>query len=207
VRTQLALSLILAAAACVNTPPIGGPVGEGAADYPNVMAVDSAYPPKSATVRLDKDAFTVVLLVAPGHSATLLYPKDSTTDNRLAAGTHNIAFEVPGPLVRSDSAASRRAQMSRAQYDSAYRQRMRTTMSTNNMPPLMPGATTYLLVVTSPHQLTYGRVIDRTAGWSIPLDDMEALNSVAKQVKSTIAKEPRDWSAAYHLVVLTKPGK
>ena len=84
---------------------------------------------------------------------------------------------------------------------------MRTSRTFNNLPPIMPGAPTYLLVVTSPQQLKWSRVIDRTAGWSIPLDDMEALNAVAKQVKSTIANEPRDWSAAYHVVVLTRPGK
>ena len=57
-------------------------------------------PPAAATVQLDRDGYAALILVAPGHSATLLYPADSTTDTRLSAGTHRL---------RKVSAAERRA--------------------------------------------------------------------------------------------------
>lgn len=205
---QLVVLMVVSLAACVSSPPAGGPIGEGAPDYPNITSVDSAFPPKSVSVRLEKDAYTVVILVAPGHSATLLYPKDSTTDNRLAAGPHDIAFQIPGPLVLTDSAMKDRVERQRQRFDSASRTRARTSApSSASMPMLLPTAPRYLLVVTSPQPLVYSRVLEKTAGWSIPLDDMEALNAVAKQVKSTIVNQPRDWSAAYHVLALTQPKK
>jgi hypothetical protein len=208
VRIRLLPSILAVVVTACATAIVGGPLGEGAPDYPNITAVDSAFPPKNVSVRLDKDAYTVLLLVAPGHSASVLFPKDSTVDNRLAAGAHDIAFQVPAPLVRTDSFLLKRTEQQRQRYDSAGRARSRaSTTATSSMPPLMPNATTYLLVVTSPQPLVYSRVLDRTAGWSIPLDDMEALNAVAKQVKSTITNTPKDWSAAYHVVQLTAPKK
>ena len=207
IRAFLSTLVAIVVAGC-NTVIVGGPLGEGAPDYPNITAVDSAFPPKNVSVRLDKDAYTVLLLVAPGHSATVLFPKDSTTDNRLSAGPHDIAFQVPGSLVLTDSFMLKRTDQQRQRYDSAARVRARSsTTATSTMPPLSPNVATYLLVVTSPQPLVYSRVVDRTAGWSIPLDDMEALNAVAKQVKSTITKTPKDWSAAYHVVMLAAPKK
>jgi len=199
--------LVAVVAGCTNAI-VGGPLGEGAPDYPDITAVDSTYPPKNASIKLDKDAYMVMLLVAPGHSATLLFPKDSTTDNHLTAGTHDVAFQVPGPLILTDSFMLKRTERERQRYDSAARVRARmSTTAQPQMPPLSPNTATYLLVVTSPQPLLYSRVLERTAGWSIPLDDMEALNAVAKQVKSTITKTPKDWSGAYHVVVLTAPKK
>lgn len=198
--------VLVALAACASATPVGGPIGEGAPDYPSITAVDSTHPPKSASVRLDKDAYAVVILVAPGYSATLIWPSDSTVNNRLPAGSHDLALDIPGPLVRGDSAMARRAERQRQQFDSAGRARIRSPGAAS-MPPLMPNTTTYLLVVTSPQPLAYSRVLAKTAGWSIPLDDMEALNAVAKQVKSTIVGSSRDWSAAYHVVQLTQPRK
>jgi hypothetical protein len=49
------------------------------------------------------------------------------------------------------------------------------------------------------------RVHDKLTGVSIPTDDMEALNAVAKAVKSTLPTEPREWAAYYRLVDLTTP--
>jgi hypothetical protein len=209
-RIHIPLSIALAlSASCAVPSLVGGPLGEGASDYPTITAVDtSTYPPKRMSIKLDKDAYAVLILVAPGHSASLLYPPDSTTDNRLAAGAHDIAFEVPAPLALSDSARLRRAREERARADSAFSSRSRPTSPQGPaMRPIAIDATTYLLVVTSPQPLVYKRVLDKTAGWSIPVDDMQALNSVAKQVKATITNSPRDWSAAFHVVALQPPPK
>jgi hypothetical protein len=60
------------------------------------------------------------------------------------------------------------------------------------------------LLVTSPKPLVYQRIIEKTAGVSIPLIDTEALNAVAKAIKATIPSEPRDWAGYYQRVELRR---
>jgi hypothetical protein len=195
--------LILAAlaTACATVVPVGGSIDEGTTDNPTIVSVDSAIPPASLSVRVEKDAYAVVLLVAPGHSASLLYPKDSTVDNRLSAGTHELKYDIPGRLVPPDSA--RRAREQQARRDTTIRMQARPPSGgMPYLPPVNPEASSFLLVVTSPQPLVYRRVLDKTAGWSIPVEDMEALNAISKQVKSTIVAEPRAWGAAFHAVKL-----
>jgi hypothetical protein len=70
----------------------------------------------------------------------------------------------------------------------------------------VPAATqTYLLLVTSPQPLSYQRIIEKTAGVSIPSIETEALNAVAKAIKSTIPSEPREISGYYQRIELRKP--
>lgn len=189
----------LAVVACASAPK-AGPIGESAEAPSRITAVDSGHPPRSVSVQLDAQAYTAVLLVAPGHSATLLYPADSTTNNRLAAGRHTLSVTVPDALLESDSA--RIAGLIRARDSARVRPRGGPTIRT---PALQPNTPTYLLVVTSPQPLSYGRIIAKTTGVSIPTIDMEALNAVGKTVKSTIEAEPRTWHGFYQLVVLRPP--
>ena len=41
---------------------------------------------------------------------------------------------------------------------------------------------------------------DKTVGVTIPIEDVEALNAIAKAVKSTLAVEPREWAGYYQHV-------
>ena len=200
--TQLiALATLAAAAACAKALTFG-PVGEGSSNYPSITAVDSATPPKSMSLRLDHEAYVVVLLVAPGHSASILYPRDSTTNNQHSAGTLDLAIQIPAGLVRTDSAV-RRGQGSAPGGPTRGDTSVRRTRGTgNSLPPLAPLTPTYLLVITSPQPIAYARVADKTVGVSIPLDDNEALNAVGKAVKSTLVREPREWAGYYQQVTL-----
>lgn len=203
-RTQTLYSIALAGvAACASASTIG-PLGEGSSSTPSIVSIDSARPPKSVSVKIDRDAYVVLLLVAPGHSATLLYPRDSVTDNHLTAGVHALAFEIPGPLVRSDTAAAQRNRRQRERFDSVTRSRARDRTTGNTLPPLVVTTPTYFLVVTSPQRLSYSRVREKTAGVSIPLVETEALNAVGKAVKSTLPQEPREWAGFYQLVPLAR---
>ena len=187
-------------AACVKTPVVGT-VGEGPV-YPRITAVDSLHPPRSAWIEMDQPGYAVMLLVAPGHSATLLYPRDSLTSNTLTAGAHLITFQIPDLLVQTDSLRPRRQQS-----DSSLRNPggMRGA-SRGTRPPPVPAATpTYLLLVTSPQPLSYQRIIEKTAGVSIPSIETEALNAVAKAIKATISSEPREASGYYQHIELRKP--
>ena len=181
-----------------------GPLDGGSANYPTITAIDSARPPKSVSVRIDRDAYIVVLLVAPGHSATLLYPRDSATDNHMTAGSHDLAFAVPSPLVPNDSANTRIAERNRQRLDSTVRSRSRNRTGGNPLPPILATTPTYLLVITSPQQLSYARVLDKTAGVSIPLADTEALNAVGKAIKSTLVQEPREYAGYFQLIALVQ---
>ena len=164
-----------------------------------ITAVDSTRPPRHATVQLDQPGYAALILVAPGHSATLLYPSDSTTDNRLASGSHVLRFAIPEVLVQTDS--QRMASIARAR-DSGFSARRTRPRGVTPLPPTAP---TYLLIVTSPQQLSYARLREKTTGVSIPLEDMEALNAVGKAVKSTLSSEPREWAGYYQLVEVRPP--
>lgn len=198
------LAATLAVAACSSSPN-AGPLGEGMAGSLRIVAVDTSRPPRSVSVELDEVSYLAVLLVAPGHSATLLYPRDSVTSNRFDAGTASVAFEVPGILVRSDSAllAARRDQRIRDESVARVRSRARPGQRPRGPGPLPPDTPTYLLLVTSPQPLAYQRIIDRTAGVSIPLIESEALHAVGKAIRSTIDSEPRTLSAYFQLVELS----
>lgn len=188
------------AAACASMPK-GGSVGEGSSLQPKIIAVDTGRPPRSATVQLDREGYVALLLVAPGHSASLLYPRDTATNNQLRAGAHQITFTIPSHLVLSDTAIPAMGRQRRS--DTARtgaRPRARTVLT----PPISPETPTYLLLITAPQPLNYSRIIEKTAGVSIPNIDMEALNAVGKAIKATIATEPREWSGYYQLVELSR---
>lgn len=196
-RTAALLSTVfLVGSACVSTPS-GGALGEGASFQPRIAGIDSGFPPRVATVQLDRDVYVALLLIAPGHSATLLYPPDSTTNNRLPTGTHPLRFDIPTALAETDS--QRLARIREAQRNPARRGATRRTMT-----PIPPSTPTYLLLVTSPQPLVYQRMIEKTGGVSIPNIDDEALNAVAKAIKSTLENEPREWAGFYQPVELRR---
>ena len=180
-----------------------GPLGDIPAppSPTRITAVDTTLPPRSVTVQLDQAGYATVILVAPGHSATILYPGDSTVNNRLVAGSHTLAFQIPELLVQTDSQRMAAITRTRDSGFSARRTRPR------GITPLSPTTPTYLLVITSPQQLAFSRMRDKTAGVSIPIEDMEALNATAKAVKSTLAVEPREWAGYYQHVEIRPPAQ
>ena len=196
--TSIVVLATLAFAACARQTPSGA-LGDAAtpSSPTRITAVDSVRPPRHVSVQLDQAGSAVVMLIAPGHSATILYPPDSATDNRLAAGAHTLSFQIPELLVQTDS--QRAAAMARAR-DSGFS--MRRTRP-RGITPLLPTTPTYLVVITSPQQLSFARIREKTAGVSIPLADMEALNAVAKAVKTTLP-EPRALSGFYQIVEINR---
>jgi hypothetical protein len=64
--------------------------------------------------------------------------------------------------------------------------------------------TPYLLLLTSPQELDYDRMIEKTGGVSIPSVDTEALNAVAKAIKATLMGEPRVWAGHYQPLLLRR---
>lgn len=178
-------------------------LGEGMAGEPRIVAVDSQLPPRSLSVQLAEAAYAAVIVVAPGHSATLVYPTDSATANRLDAGVTRIDIQIPANLVRSDSATLARRRQQRAEEEQILRARARVRSTRGTaLGPLPISTPTYLLLLTSDRPLVFDRMLDKTAGVSIPAEDLEALHAVAKAIRSTIAAEPRRLAGYYQLVEL-----
>ena len=178
-----------------------GPLGDSPTppSPTRITAIDSALPPRYVSVQLDQPGYATVILVAPGHSATILYPADSAADNRLGAGSHTLPFQIPEMLVQTDS--QRMAAITRAR-DSGFSAR-RTRP--RGITPLSATTPTYFLVISSPQQLSWQRMREKTAGVTIPIYDMEALNAIAKAVKSTLATEPREWAGYYRQAEIRPP--
>lgn len=189
-------------AACASTPD-SGQLGEGMAGTPRFTGIDTARPPRGAMLELPEPAWVAIVLVAPGHSATLLYPGDSVTNNRMNAGASTVTFRVPEVLAPDDSAALVRRRTARARDDSLrQRARGRTPAMRPALGALSPETPTYLLLLTATQPLNYQRMIDKTAGVSIPLLSNEALNAVGKAIRSTLAEEPRTLSGYFQRVEL-----
>jgi hypothetical protein len=172
---------------------------------PVITTVDTAHPPHYVWIQLPQPGYAAVLLVAPGHSATLLYPREQFTSNQLTAGAHQLTFDVPELLVAADSLRDARRAAERQRLDSAGRVRARSRRNTDpSTIPISPLVPTYLLVITTSQPLVYQRLVEKTAGVSIPNIDTEALNAVGKAVKSTLPDEPREWAGYYRRVDLRR---
>jgi hypothetical protein len=195
---------LLALSGCRSSPN-AGPLGEGMTGATRIVAVDTARPPASVDIELERASYVAVLLVAPGHSATLLYPRDTVPVSRLDAGKSTVSFRIPDLFVRSDSQMISQRRAQRIRQDSLERVRARTGRTRpTTLPPPSPETPTYLLVVASPQELSYARIIEKTAGVSIPLVEAEALNAVGKAIRSTLASEPRELAAFFQLVTISR---
>jgi hypothetical protein len=190
-----AIAIALLAVSCVKVPE-AGVIADGSTLQPKIIAVDTSHPPRSATIQLDRPGYLALLLVAPGHSVTLLYPRDSATNNQRGPGAHQITFQIPSALVLSDTALANRPRLRDS--TGGGRQRTRTVTS----PPIDPTMASFFLLLTSPQRLDYARMVERTLGVSLPTIETEALNATAKAIKATITTEPRELAGYYQRVEL-----
>jgi hypothetical protein len=199
VRLAVAIGFVMLASCAKQAN--SGPLGDSPtpASPTRIASVDSTLPPRHVSVQLDQPGYATVILVAPGHSATILYPADSAADNRLGAGNHTLRFQIPEGLVQTDS--QRMTAISRARDTGFSVRRSRP----RGITPLSASTPTYLLVISSPQQLSWQKMRDKTTGVTIPVADMEALNAIAKAVKSTLATEPREWAGYYRQVEIRPP--
>lgn len=203
-RIQIAALVSLLVVASCRSAPEAGPLGEGLGGTSRIVGADTARPPRSLAVQLEEPSYVAVLLVQPGYSATLLYPRDSATNNNHPAGQSTVPLMFPGQVVRRDSGAvNQRTGAMRAQ-DSLIRRRGSAAGVRSTAAPAPVNAAAFLLLLTSPQPLVYQRIIDRTAGVTIPNIDDEALHAVAKGVRATLP-EPRRLSGYYQIIELTRP--
>jgi hypothetical protein len=197
----LATSAVVLVAGCAS-PPRPRELGQYAALTPRLAVVDSERPPVNLTVDLAAPASVVVMYVAPGRSTRIVYPADTLGAPRLAAGSHRIRATWPQPRQAADSArrdSVRRAERARARRDSIARGGVQRAPIPLPDPEAGLAPTGYLLLFATPGMLPYTEVRRKVEGVTTPLDTDEALNAIAKQVRSTL--DPSAQWAGYALEV------
>jgi hypothetical protein len=195
----------LLVAACASAPQ-PRQLGDYSALTPRLAVVDSERPPRNVTVELGAPAHVVVAYVAPGRSTRIVYPADSMSAPRLAAGSQRITATWPRPRASADSArrdSIARANQPRTRRDSVARANMPRPGTAFPDPEAGLAPTGYLLLFATPQRLQYDEVRRKVEGVTTPLDVDEALNAIAKQVRSTL--DPSAPWAAYALEVTTMP--
>lgn len=203
-RIPIATLVSLLVVTSCKSAPDAGPLGEGLGGASRIVAADTARPLRSVAVQLEEPAYAAVLLVQPGYTATLVYPKDSAMNNQLPAGPSTVPLFLPQQVVRRDSgSALQREGMRRAQ-DSAIVRRGTAAGARATTAGPAAAAETFLLLLTSPQPLVYQRIIDRTGGVTIPNIQDEALHAVAKAVRATLP-EPRRLAGYFQLIQLARP--
>jgi hypothetical protein len=195
---------VLLVTACASAPQ-PRQLGQYTALTPRLAVVDSERPPRNLAVDLSAPASVVVVYVAPGRSTRIVYPADSATAPRLGAGSHRIIATWPRARLAADSArrdSIARANIPRTRRDSIARAQMpRPTSFPDPEAGLAPVG--YLLLFATPNPLSYADVRRKVEGVTTPLDTDEALNAIAKQVRSTL--DPSAQWAGYALEVITEP--
>jgi hypothetical protein len=197
---------LLLAAACASVPQ-PRELGNYSALAPRLAVVDSERPPRNLTVDLSAPASVVVMYVAPGRSTRIVYPADTlAAAPRLPAGTQRIVAAWPRSRAAADSArrdSIAQANQARTRRDSIARaSRPRSVMALPD-PEAGLAPTGYLLLFATPAALHYNEVRRKVEGVTTPLDVDEALNAIAKQVRSTL--DPSAAWAAYALEVTAVP--
>lgn len=203
--TATVLSIVSSAVGCASAPQ-PRQLGEYPALTPRLAVVDSERPPVNLTVELSAPASVLVAYVAPGRSTRIVYPADTLSAPRLAAGAQRITATWPGS--RASAERARRDSIARANPARARRDSI-TRRGTPGRTPALPDPEAglapigYLLLFATPGSLPYAEVRRKVEGVTTPLDVDEALNAIAKQVRSTLPASAQ-W-AGYALEVVTEP--
>jgi hypothetical protein len=195
----------LAAVACASAPQ-PRQLGNYSALTPRLAVVDSERPPRTLTVDLGAPASVVVVYVAPGRSTRIVYPADSAIAPRLPAGTQRLTATWPRSRSAVDSArrdSIARANQARTRRDSIARAAQPQRVFALPDPEAGLAPIGYLLLFATPAPLQYAEVRRKVEGVTTPLDVDEALNAIAKQVRSTL--DPSAQWAAYALEVTAEP--
>jgi len=137
-----------------------------------------------------------------------VYPADTLSAPRLAAGTQRITATWPRSRASADSArrdSIARSNPARARRDSLGRPGVQGRMAALPDPEAGLAPAGYLLLFATPAPLPYAEVRRKVEGVTTPLDIDEALNAIAKQVRSTLPASAQ-W-AGYAVEVFAEPGE
>ena len=204
--TRLATFAVLAAAAIGCGPRKPTTYGDVATLHPSFSLRPNEKPLSHFTVSVAQPASIALFYVVPGIGARVVYPTDSTTDNSVQPGAHELVGRFPHAINRDSLFAARRhaprPTTQRQPRDSAGRVQpggggdFRTSSADSAG---MIGLNTfndegYLLLVTSPSRLSYSDLRRHVEGITIPAEDGDALNTIVKLARATLP-EGSKWAA------------
>lgn len=148
---------------------------------PKVTATKGERLPVHLTVSLTQPSNVAVFLVVPGRGSTLLYPADSTESTRMDAGSHAVVTSLSKAMVSDSMRLMRRP----TQQPRVTGQRRPGQTGRDSLPSFGFNQHGYLLLFATPDSLSYKALSQRVSGISIPIDDDDALNTVAKLIRET----------------------
>lgn len=203
---RLATLAVLATAAVGCGPRKPTTYGDVATLQPSFALRPNEKPLQHFTVSVAQPGSIALFYVVPGIGARIVYPADSTTDNTVQPGTHELVGRFPRAINRDSLFAARqrgrRPTPQRSPRDTTGRAQPNPNGDyrvSNADSAGMIGMNTfndqgYLLLVTSPSRLSYGDLHRHIEGITIPAEDDGALNTVVKLARATLP-EGSKWAA------------
>lgn len=178
-RTSFLL-VLGAAALAAGCASAGKPriLGDNPTFAPTVVLTATERVPIGVTLQLPEPAHVAMFLVRPGAETALIYASDTAQSGRMPAGSYEIATSY-GRSASGDTA------------------RLIRRAPTTQRPPTQPNTRTgrqqameeeeggFVLVYTSETPLSPDTLRQRVVGITVPIYDTDALNTVAKLVRST----------------------
>ena len=205
-RRSIALLIVPLVAAC-SSAPVTKQLGDYTVLTPSFTTPQTERTPTHATVSLASPAYVAMLFVVPGRGSVIVYPNDTTTNNRLESGQHEVALSFPSaPMNRDSALAMLRRQGNRrpgntqppmqprpdptSPIDTMRRDTTGSMGTPRRSPVTEPSPSSspvgYLVVVASPAAMPYATLKRRIEGVTIPIEDDEALSTVMKLVKAAL---------------------
>lgn len=166
-------------AGCASAPHRFGQYTDFA---PVVVPTKGERLPAHLTVQLARPANIAVFLVAPGRGSQLLFPEDSTQSEYMEGGAHLIETTAARDLA--DTMPIRRVPSSGRPGVVPNGGRRRSSILDDSMPSVFGfNEHGFLLIYASQAPLPYSILKNRVAGLSLPFEDQDALNTVAKLIR------------------------
>ena len=166
-------------AGCASAPRRFGQYTDFA---PIVAATKGERLPAHLTVQLARPANVAVFLVAPGRGSQLLFPEDSTQSEYMEAGAHLIETTAAKDL--DDTMPIRRVPSTGGRPATVNSGRRRSSILDDSMPTIFGfNQHGFLLIYASQAPLPYTILKNKVAGLSLPFEDQDALNTVAKLIR------------------------
>jgi hypothetical protein len=154
-------------------------IGDNPTFAPSVEVTATPLVPIGVKLELPEDAHVAMFLVRPGMETSMIYVSDSAQGGRLTRGTHEIATSFGRTPATSDSSRLIRRPPPRT---AATQPQGRQPTGTRTAGEELSG---FVLVYTSETPLSAENLRQRVVGITVPAFDSDALNTVAKLVRST----------------------
>lgn len=192
--TRIPVGIAVAGAgACMHSAP--HVYGDYVALAPKVAVAQGERAPRHLTIQLAKPANVAVFLVVPGRASTLLFPEDSVQSQFVDAGSHLVETTIAKNALSDTSRLARVPSGQPPVRAGQGRTNRNTGLARDSLPTFVLNQHGYLLIYASQQPLNYSVLSTRVAGISVPIDDDDALNTVAKLIRSATQTNGQ-WAAS-----------